>query len=44
MWRIGTGFDVHALVEGRPLILGGLDIPHEKGLQGHLTQMFCSMP
>jgi 2-C-methyl-D-erythritol 2,4-cyclodiphosphate synthase len=35
MWRIGTGFDVHALVEGRPLILGGLDIPHEKGLQGH---------
>ena len=35
MWRIGTGFDVHALVEGRPLILGGLEIPHEKGLQGH---------
>ena len=35
MWRIGTGFDVPALVEGRPLILGGLDIPHEKGLQGH---------
>ena len=35
MWRIGTGFDVHALVEGRPLILGGLEIPHDKGLQGH---------
>ena len=35
MWRIGTGFDVHALVEGRPLILGGLEISHEKGLQGH---------
>ncbi|MGA0770043.1 MAG: 2-C-methyl-D-erythritol 2,4-cyclodiphosphate synthase, partial [bacterium] len=35
MWRIGTGFDVHALVEGRPLILGGLEIRHEKGLQGH---------
>ena len=28
-------FDVHALVEGRPFILGGLEIPHEKGLQGH---------
>lgn len=33
--RIGTGFDVHALVEGRPLILGGVDIPFEKGLDGH---------
>lgn len=33
--RIGQGFDVHALVEGRRLILGGVDISHEKGLLGH---------
>ena len=33
--RIGQGFDVHALVEGRKLILGGVEIPHEKGLLGH---------
>ena len=33
--RIGEGWDVHALVEGRPLILGGIEIPHEKGLLGH---------
>jgi len=33
--RIGFGYDVHALVEGRKLILGGVDIPHEKGLLGH---------
>lgn len=33
--RIGTGFDVHALVEGRKLILGGIEIPYEKGLMGH---------
>lgn len=33
--RIGQGFDVHALVEGRKLILGGVDIPHERGLLGH---------
>ena len=33
--RIGQGFDVHALVEGRPLILGGVTIPHTKGLMGH---------
>ena len=33
--RIGQGFDVHALVEGRRLILGGVDIPHEKGLLDH---------
>ncbi|MBP3953383.1 2-C-methyl-D-erythritol 2,4-cyclodiphosphate synthase [Bacillus suaedae] len=33
--RIGQGFDVHQLVEGRPLILGGLEIPYEKGLLGH---------
>lgn len=35
MMRIGQGIDVHALVEGRPLILCGLEIPHEKGLLGH---------
>ena len=33
--RIGQGFDVHALVEGRKLILGGVQIPYEKGLEGH---------
>ena len=33
--RIGEGWDVHALVEGRPLILGGVEIPYEKGLLGH---------
>ncbi len=35
MIRIGQGYDVHALVEGRSLILGGVNIPHEKGLLGH---------
>ncbi len=35
MQRVGQGYDVHRLVEGRPLILGGVDIPHEKGLDGH---------
>lgn len=33
--RIGQGKDVHAFAEGRKLILGGVDIPHEKGLLGH---------
>ncbi|EGZ44649.1 2-C-methyl-D-erythritol 2,4-cyclodiphosphate synthase [Neisseria wadsworthii] len=33
--RIGQGYDVHQLVEGRPLILGGITIPFEKGLLGH---------
>ena len=33
--RIGHGYDVHALVEGRELILGGVKIPYEKGLLGH---------
>lgn len=33
--RIGSGMDVHAFAEGRRLILGGVDIPHEKGLLGH---------
>ena len=35
MIRIGQGYDVHQLVEGRPLILGGIEIPHHKGLLGH---------
>ncbi|WP_400244812.1 2-C-methyl-D-erythritol 2,4-cyclodiphosphate synthase [Niallia sp. JL1B1071] len=35
MFRIGQGFDVHQLVAGRPLIIGGIEIPHEKGLLGH---------
>ncbi|MBN8194302.1 2-C-methyl-D-erythritol 2,4-cyclodiphosphate synthase [Bacillus sp. NTK074B] len=35
MFRIGQGFDVHQLVEGRPLIMGGITIPYEKGLLGH---------
>ena len=34
-FRVGQGFDVHALVEGRPLILGGVVIPYERGLAGH---------
>lgn len=33
--RIGNGFDVHALVAGRPLVLGGVAIPHARGLAGH---------
>ena len=33
--RIGTGYDVHALAEGRPLVLGGVTIPHPRGLAGH---------
>ncbi|HZG71165.1 MAG TPA: 2-C-methyl-D-erythritol 2,4-cyclodiphosphate synthase [Chondromyces sp.] len=35
MFRIGQGFDVHQLTEGRPLIVGGIEIPYEKGLLGH---------
>ena len=34
-FRVGTGFDVHALVENRPLILAGVRVPYEKGLLGH---------
>lgn len=33
--RVGQGFDVHALVAGRPLIIGGVTIAHDKGLEGH---------
>ena len=44
--RIGSGYDVHRLVSGRPLILGGVEIPHDKGLLGHsdadvLTHAVC---
>lgn len=35
MFRVGQGFDVHQLVEGRPCIIGGVHIPYEKGLLGH---------
>jgi 2-C-methyl-D-erythritol 2,4-cyclodiphosphate synthase len=34
-FRIGFGYDVHRLVEGRPLILGGVEIPYHEGLKGH---------
>lgn len=34
-FRVGQGFDVHALVAGRPLIIGGVTIPHTHGLLGH---------
>ena len=33
--RVGSGYDVHKLVEGRKLILGGVEVPFEKGLLGH---------
>lgn len=44
--RIGTGYDIHRLVEGRKLVLGGVEIPFEKGLLGHsdsdvLTHAIC---
>lgn len=34
-YRVGTGFDAHRLVAGRPLLLGGIEIPHPHGLAGH---------
>ena len=34
-FRIGIGYDSHRLVEGRPLVLGGVEIPHERGHDGH---------
>ena len=33
--RVGQGYDIHALVEGRKLIIGGVEIPYKKGLAGH---------
>lgn len=35
MTRVGIGYDVHPLVAGRPLILGGVALPHDRGLEGH---------
>lgn len=35
MFRVGTGYDLHRLVTGRPLILGGVEIEHPRGLDGH---------
>lgn len=35
MFRVGLGYDIHKLVENRPLIIGGINIPYEKGLLGH---------
>jgi len=35
MLRVGIGYDVHRLVLGRPLVLGGVAVPHERGLDGH---------
>ena len=35
MFRIGHGYDVHRLIEGRKLIIGGVEIPHDVGLLGH---------
>ncbi len=35
MVHVGIGYDVHALVEGRKCVLGGVEIPHDKGLDGH---------
>lgn len=35
MLRVGLGYDVHRLVEGRKLLLGGVEIPHDRGLKGH---------
>lgn len=35
MFRVGLGYDIHKLVENRPLIIGGVNIPHSKGLLGH---------
>lgn len=34
-FRVGQGFDVHALVQGRPLIIGGVSVPYDRGLAGH---------
>lgn len=33
--RIGIGYDVHPLIQGRPLVIGGVIVPHERGLDGH---------
>ena len=43
LMRVGMGYDVHKLTEGRKLILGGVDIPWEKGLLGHSDAVLGSM-
>ena len=35
LFRVGFGYDAHRLVEGRPLILGGIEVPYSRGLEGH---------
>ena len=42
--RIGHGYDVHRLVEDRKLIMGGVEIPYEKGLLGHSDVRCCCTP
>lgn len=42
VFRTGIGFDVHRLVEGRKCILGGVDIPYEKGLLGQRCRCFVA--
>ena len=44
MLRIGHGFDVHAFAEGRRLVLGGVDVPCERGLAGHSTRTSLPTP
>lgn len=46
LMRVGCGFDAHRLVEGRPLVLGGIEVPFDRGLEGHsdadvLTHALC---
>lgn len=41
--RVGLGMDVHAFAPNRKLILGGVDIPHHQGLDGHSDAECCSM-
>ena len=42
MYRIGNGYDVHRLIKGRKLILGGVDIPHGLGLDGYSDAESCA--
>ena len=42
--RIGCGYDVHRLVKGRKLIIGGVDIPHELGLLGPVSYTHLTLP
>jgi len=43
MLRIGNGYDVHKLVEGRKLMLGGVEVPHTKGVLAILMEMYFYM-